>query len=60
MDLGNKILGGGYSCNIYRVVYNLRACNEPQILRVSIREIKGPLTLQPTTVYIISIRLINY
>jgi hypothetical protein len=45
MDLGDKILGGGHSCNIYRVVCNLRAYNEPRILRVSIREIEGPSTL---------------
>jgi hypothetical protein len=45
IDLGDKILGGGYSCNIYRVVYNLRVYNEPRILQVLIREIEGPLTL---------------
>jgi predicted metal-binding protein len=60
MDLGDKILGGGYSCDICRVVCNLRACDEPRISRVSIREIGGPLTSQLTTIYIISIRLINY
>jgi hypothetical protein len=43
-----------------RVARDLRACNEPRILRVSIREIEDPSTLQPTTVYIISIRLINH
>jgi hypothetical protein len=60
MDLGDKILGGGHSCNMCRVARNLRAYNEPRILRVLIREIEGPSTSQPTTVYIISIRLINH
>jgi hypothetical protein len=45
IDLGNKILERGYSYNIYRVVYNLRAYNEPRILQVLIREIKGSSTL---------------
>jgi hypothetical protein len=43
-----------------RVARDLRACNEPQILRVLIREIEGPLTSQLTTIYIIYIRLINH
>jgi hypothetical protein len=60
MDLGNKILEGGYSYNIYRIIYNLRVYNEPRILRVLIREIGGPSTSQLTTVYIISIRLIKH
>jgi hypothetical protein len=45
IDLGNKILEEEYSCNIYRVIYNLRAYNESWILQVLIREIEGPLTL---------------
>jgi hypothetical protein len=45
MDLGDKILKRGHSCNIYRVARDLRACDEPRILRVLIREIKGPLIL---------------
>ena len=45
MDLGDKILGGGHSCDMCRVARDLRACNEPRILRVLIREIKGPLIL---------------
>jgi hypothetical protein len=45
MDLGDKILEGEYSYNIYRVTRDLRACNEPRILQVLIREIKGPLIL---------------
>jgi hypothetical protein len=45
MDLRNKILGKGYSCNMYRVARDLRACNESRMLRVLIREIKGPLIL---------------
>ena len=60
MDLGNKILEKGYSYNIYRVICNLKIYNKPRILRVLIREIGGPLTSQLTTIYIISIRLINY
>jgi hypothetical protein len=60
MDLGNKILGGGYSYNIYRVIRNLRAYNEPRILQVLIREISDPLISQLTTIYIIYIRLINH
>jgi hypothetical protein len=43
-----------------RVARDLRACNEPRISRVLIREIKGPSILQLTTIYIICIRLINY
>jgi hypothetical protein len=60
MDLGDKILGGGYSCDMCRVARDLRAYDKPWILRISIREIEDPSTLQPTTVYIISIRLINH
>ena len=60
MDLRDKILGGGHSCDVYRVARDLRACDEPRISRVLIREIEGPLTLQLTTIYIISIRLINH
>ena len=45
MDLGNKILEGGYSYNIYRVIYNLRVYNKPRILQVLIKEIKGSLIL---------------
>ena len=60
MDLGGKILGGGYSCDVYRVARDQRACDEPRISRVSIREINSPLPSQPTTVYIISIRLTNH
>jgi hypothetical protein len=45
MNLGNKILEGEYSYNIYRVIRNLRAYNEPRILQVLIRKIKGPLIL---------------
>jgi hypothetical protein len=45
MDLGDKILGKRHSCNICRVARDLRAYNEPRILRVLIREIKGPLIL---------------
>jgi hypothetical protein len=47
-------------CDMCRVARDLRACDEPRMSRVSIREIEGPLTLQPITVYIISIRLINH
>jgi hypothetical protein len=43
-----------------RVARDLRACDEPRMSRVLIREIKGPLILQLTTIYIICIRLINY
>ena len=60
MDLEDKILGGGHSCNICRVARDLRACNEPRISRVLIREFGSPLISQPTTVYIICIRLINH
>ena len=60
MDLGDKILGGGHSCDMCRVARDLRACDEPRMSRVSIREIEGPSTSQPTTVYIICIRLINH
>jgi hypothetical protein len=45
MDLGDKILGGGYSCNIYRVARDLKTYNEPRISQVSIREIEDPSTL---------------
>jgi hypothetical protein len=45
MDLGDKILRRRYSYNMCRVTRNLRACNEPRILRVLIREIKGSLIL---------------
>jgi hypothetical protein len=45
MNLGNKILGEGHSYNICRVARDLRAYNESRILRVLIREIKGPLVL---------------
>jgi hypothetical protein len=45
MNLGNKILEGEYSCNIYRVACDLRACNKSRILWVLIREIKGSLIL---------------
>jgi hypothetical protein len=45
IDLGDKILKGKYSCNIYRVIYNLRIYNEPRILQVLIRKIEDPLTL---------------
>jgi hypothetical protein len=34
-----------FVCNIYRITRDLRAYNEPRILRVLIREIKGPLML---------------
>jgi hypothetical protein len=60
MDLGDKILGGGHSCDMCRVARDLRACNESRMSRVSIREIKGPSMSQLTTVYIICIRLINH
>jgi hypothetical protein len=43
MNLGDKILGGGHSYDMCRVARDLRACNKPRILRVLIREIKGPL-----------------
>jgi hypothetical protein len=43
MDLGDKILGGGHSYNMCRVARDLRACDEPRISRVLIREIEGPL-----------------
>jgi hypothetical protein len=45
MDFEDKILEKGYSYNMCRVAYNLRAYNEPRILRILIREIKGPLIL---------------
>jgi hypothetical protein len=45
MNLRNKILGKGYSCNMCRVARDLRAYNKPRMLRVLIREIKGPLIL---------------
>jgi hypothetical protein len=45
MDLGDKILEGGYSCDMCRVTRDLRAYNKPRILQVLIREIKGPLIL---------------
>jgi hypothetical protein len=45
MDFGNKILEARYSYNIYKVIYNLRACNKPRILQVLIREISSPLIL---------------
>jgi hypothetical protein len=60
LDLKDKILKGKYNCNIYRIIYNLRAYNESRILRVLIREINGPLILQLITIYIISIRLTNH
>jgi hypothetical protein len=60
MNLGDKILGEGYSCDVCRVARDLRACNEPRILRVLIREISGSLISQLITIYIIYIRLINY
>ena len=60
MDLGNKILEGGHNCDVCRVARDLRACDEPRISRVSIREFGSPSISQPTTVYIICIRLINH
>jgi hypothetical protein len=60
MNLGNKILEKKHSCNMCRVTCDLRVYNKPRILRVLIRKIKGPSTSQPTTIYIISIRLINH
>ena len=43
-----------------RVARDLRAYNEPRILRVLIREFGSPLISQLTIIYIIYIRLINY
>jgi hypothetical protein len=48
------------NCDVCRVARDQRICDEPRISRVSIREIDSPLPLQPTTVYIISIRLTNH
>jgi hypothetical protein len=45
MNLGDKILGKGYSYNMCRVTRDLKAYNKPRILRVLIREIKDPLIL---------------
>jgi hypothetical protein len=42
MDLGDKILGGGHSYNIYRVARNYIIYNKPRVL---IREISNSFIL---------------